>query len=83
MLQVTFEKADHSDKTLEVFGKVRQVDGTQAEVKRFEVTAYSFSLSAFRNCGAMSSWGAFCSGRVIFNWKRLILFNHIQSPQLN
>ena len=45
LVEVTFEKADRTDKTLEVSGKVRQVDGTQAEVRRFEVTAYSFSLS--------------------------------------
>lgn len=46
LVEVTFEKADRNDKTLDVSGKVRQVDGTQAEVRRFEITAYSFSLSA-------------------------------------
>lgn len=42
---VTFEKDDRTDKTLDVSGKVRQVDGTQAEVRRFEVTAYSYEMS--------------------------------------
>ena len=54
--EVTFEKADRSDKTLDVSGKVRQVDGTQAEVRRFEITAYSFSLSALSFEASKSAW---------------------------
>ena len=56
--EVAFEKAERGGKTPDVVGKVRQVDGTQAEIKRFEVIAYSLGLSRriFCRLGLSEQW---------------------------
>ena len=59
--EVAFEKAESGGKTPDVVGKVRQVDGTQAEIKRFEVIAYSLGLSR----------RIFCRLRLSEQWEKL------------
>ena len=56
--EVAFEKAERGGKSPDVVGKVRQVDGTQAEIKRFEVIAYSLGLSRriFCRLGLSEQW---------------------------
>lgn len=59
--EVAFEKAESGGKSPDVVGKVRQVDGTQAEIKRFEVIAYSLGLSR----------RIFCRLRLSEQWEKL------------